>query len=177
MDENKPPEEPTTTPDPAPAPDPTPAPTPAVSAASNFASAATAGTPKGGPVPFSGPPDTSVPQEQRTHALLCWLLMFVIGFISPLIFFFMATDKPFLKHHAATALTLVIVQIVVVIAIVVLGILLAFAGPLALLVLPIWGLFGLACLAVVIMGAIAGNSGSRFEPPLVGNLAKSWFKA
>lgn len=103
--------------------------------------------------------------------------MFVIGFISPLVFFFMATDKPFLKHHAATALTLVIVQIVAVIAIVILGILLAFAGPLALLILPVWAVFGLAMLATVIMGAIAGNSGSRFEPPLIGNLAKTWFKA
>ncbi|MCC7230108.1 MAG: hypothetical protein IT203_06915, partial [Fimbriimonadaceae bacterium] len=35
----------------------------------------------------------------------------------------------------------------------------------------------LAMLAVGIMGAIAANAGSRFEPPVSGNLAKSWFKA
>jgi uncharacterized membrane protein len=184
MDENKPPEESTPTPTSAPAPEPVAAPAPVPTAqpgpgssASNFASAATAGTPKGGPVPFSGPPDPSVPQEQKTHALLSWLLMFVISFISPLIFFFMAADKPFLKHHAATALTLVIVNIGISIALFILAFILALAGPLALLMLPIWGIYALAMLALIIMGAIAGNAGSRFEPPLIGNLAKSWFKA
>ncbi len=130
----------------------------------------------GGPVPFSGPPDTSIPQEHRTHALLSWLLMFVISFISPLVFFLIATDKPFVKQHAATALTMVIVNIGVSIALVILGIILAFAGPLALLMLPIWGIYVLAILAIIIMGAIAGNAGSQFDPPFIGSLRKTIFK-
>ncbi|MBC8064200.1 MAG: DUF4870 domain-containing protein [Chlorobia bacterium] len=175
MDENKPPEEPTIAP--APEPTPTPAPTSSATNFANMASAATAGAPTGGPVPFSGPPDPSIPQEQRTHALLSWLLMFVISFISPLIFFLIAKeDKPFVKQHAATGLTLVIVNVAAAVVIVILGIILAFAGPLALLILPIWGIYGLAVLALVIMGAIAGNAGSQFDPPLIGNLRRTIFK-
>lgn len=180
MDENKPPEESTIPPTPAPAPDPVPtaaAPTPPASPAPSYTMPDMGGKLSGGPVPFSGPPDASVPQEERTHALLSWLLMFVISFISPLIFFIIAKEeKPFVKQHAATALTLVILNIGVTIALFIVGFILAFAGPLALIMLPIWGVYVLAILAIIVMGAIAGNAGSRFDPPVIGNLRRTIFK-
>lgn len=175
MDENKPLEEPTT----APAPEPTPpaAPTSSASSFANMASAATAGAPSGGPVPFSGPADASIPQEQKTQALLSWLLMFVVGFISPLIFYFISTDKPFVKYHASIGLSACIMSVVVVIAMVFLGIILGLiSAGLALIVMLLYMAFGLAMLALIIMGAIAGNAGSTFQPPFVSTIAKAIFK-
>ncbi len=160
MDENKPPEQPTTPPT---------APTPPSTTFANVASAATSGTPKGGPVPFAGPSDPSIPQDQKTQALLVWILSLFIGFISPLIFFFIAKDKPFVYHHACQALTFSIVMFVLYI----ISIVLMFV-VIGIILMP---LIGLAALAVIIMGAIAANAGSRFEPPVTGNLSKSWFKA
>jgi len=177
MDENKPPEEPTPAPIPEPTPEPqaaapAPAPTPQPSAGFIPPNAQS-----GGPVPFAGPPDSSIPQEERTQALLTWVLMFVIGFVSPLVFFFVAKDKPFVKHHAATGLTMVIVGIGLGVVMFILAFILALAGPLALLVFPLWGLISLCFLAIIIMGAISGNAGSRFDPPLIGKLRDSIFKA
>jgi uncharacterized membrane protein len=168
MDENKPPEEPILTPepDPIPAPDPVPAPP---SAASQQISAAMSATPKGGPVPFSGPPDLSVPQDERSQALLVWVLSIFFWFIPSLIFYFTAKDKPFVFHHAAQALTF---QIVVLVLWIVSFILMFIV--IGVFLLP---LIGLAALVINIMGAIAANAGSRFEPPVTGGLAKSWFKA
>ena len=172
MDENKPPEESTIPPTPAPAPDPVPtaaAPTPPAAPAPSYTMPDVGGKLSGGPVPFSGPANPSIPQDERTQALLVWILSLFIGFISPLIFFFIAKDKPFVFHHAAQALTLSIVLTVLYIV----GFILIFL-VIGLLILP---LVGLAGLVLVIMGAIAANAGSRFEPPVTGNLSKSWFKA
>lgn len=102
--------------------------------------------------------------------------MFVVSFLSPLIFFFISNDKPFVKHHAATGLTMVILGIGLGVVMFILGFILALAGPLALLIFPLWGLISLCFLAVIIMGAIAGNAGSRFDPPLIGKLRDSIFK-
>jgi len=163
MDENKPPEE--TTPAPTPAPEPAPEPAPAAQAQTSAPSSASGA----GPVPFAGPPDASVPQDMKTQALLCWILGVFVSFIGPLIFFFIAKDKPFVYHHAAQALTFDIVMFVLFIIAGVLS-----CVGIGLILFPIlW----LAMLAVGIMGAIAANAGSRFEPPVSGNLAKSWFKA
>ena len=161
MDENKPPE---------PQPSPQAAP-------SNPTATLTADAPTGGPVPFAGPADSAIPQEHRTQALLSWVLMFVVGFLSPLIFYFISTDKPFVKYHAAVGLSACITSLVVVIGIVILGVILGLISPsLLMLVGLLYMAFGLAMLAVVIMGAIAGNSGSKYEPPLVGAVAKAIFK-
>lgn len=123
----------------------------------------------GGPVPFSGPANASIPQDERTQALLVWILSIFIGFISPLIFYFIAKDKPFVFHHACQALTLSIVLFVLYIVCIILMVVL-----IGMLLIPLVMLYGLI---MVIMGAIAANAGARFEPPVTGNLSKSWFKA
>jgi len=179
MDENKPPEEPIVTPepDPVPAPEPAPEPAPAPpSAASQAMSSMMADAPKGGPVPFSAPPDPSVPAEEKTQAMLSWVLMFFVSFISPLIFFLISTDKPFVKRHAATGLAMAITGLCIGIGMFVVGIILALARPLALLVIPLWGIISLAMLAVLIMGIIAANAGSRFDPPVISKIRDAIFK-
>lgn len=122
-----------------------------------------------GPVPFSGAANPSIPQDERTQALLVWVLSLFIGFISPLIFFFIAKDKPFVFHHAAQALTFSIVMAVLWIV--------AFILMFLVIGVFLMPLLWLASLVIAIMGAIAANAGSRFEPPITGNLSKSWFKA
>jgi uncharacterized protein len=168
MDENKPPEEPTSAPTPEPvavsAPPPDPTPTAAYARPQIPASSQS-----GGPVPFSGPADPSIPQDEKTQAMLVWILSLFIGFISPLIFYFIAKDKPFVFSHAAQCLTLAIVVTVLWIV----AFILMFV-VIGIFLLPI---IGLASLVLTIMGAIAANAGARFEPPVTGNLAKSWFKA
>lgn len=123
----------------------------------------------GGSVPFAAPADASVPSDERTQALLVWVLGIFVGFIGPLIFFFVAKDKPFVFHHAAQALT---AHLVLLVLSIIAGVLMCVG--IGFILFPIiW----IAALALGIMGAIAANSGSRFEPPVTGNLSKSWFKA
>ena len=164
MDENIQPD-PQPTP-PAPDPQPQAAATPPPSSPMQTM---TAPTQSGGPVPFSGPPDPSIPADEKSQALLMWVLSIFVGFISSLIFFFVAKDKPFTFHHSAQALTFSIVMAVLwIIAFVLMFLLIGF------FLMPIlW----IVALAIAIMGAMAANAGSRFEPPVSGNLSKSWFKA
>jgi uncharacterized protein len=117
-----------------------------------------------------------VGQEERTHALLSWVLMIVIGFISPLIFLLIDKDKPFVYRHAAQGLALCIALIPIYIVLFILGFALAFAGPLALLMLPIWLVVGVGVLVIVVMGAIAANKGLPYDPPVTSQLAKALFK-
>ncbi len=170
MDENKLPEESTAPSAPTPDPVPTAASTTPPSAPSaSYTMPDLGGKLSGGPVPFSGPANSSIPQEERTQALLVWVLSLFIGFISPLIFYFIAKDKQFVFHHACQALTLSIALFVLYVISAILMVVL-----IGMLLLPLVGLYGLI---MVIMGAIAANAGSRFEPPITGNLSKSWFKA
>lgn len=170
MDENKPPEESITPPAPAPDPVPTAASTtPPTAPTPTYTAPDMGGKLSGGPVPFSGPANPAIPQDERTQALLVWVLSIFIGFISPLIFFFIAKDKPHVFHHACQALTLSIVLFVLYVVSAILMVVL-----IGMLLLPLVGLYGLV---MVIMGAIAANAGARFEPPVTGNLSKSWFKA
>ena len=178
MDENKPPEEPMSDPEPmaTPGPEPTPPPAtpdpvppPSSTPPPSVDPMAAMNTGGKGPVPYSGAPDPSVPQDERTQALLMWILSLFIGFISPLIFYFIAKDKPFVFHHSAQALTLHIVFAVLWVVAIILSFL-----CIGFLMMPI---IGILALVMTIMGAIAANAGSRFEPPVTGNLSKSWFKA
>jgi|GEM_PF-1349257 len=163
------PEVPATPPTPAPEPTPTAAPTPEPqpTAASTYASPPAGGK---GPVPFSGAPDPSIPQDQRTQALLCWILGLFVGFVSPLIFLLISKDKPFVYHHAAQALTINIVMAVAWIIVFVI----AMLTCVGFILYPILAIYALVML---IMGAIAANAGSTFEPPVTGNLSKTLFKA
>jgi uncharacterized membrane protein len=114
--------------------------------------------------PFAqGPSD-----DEKTQAMLSWILSFFFAFIPPLIFFLMADGKPYLKRQAALALTTCIVMFVgymigTVLMVVLIG----------LLILPVVFIWNLV---LVIQGAIASHRGEEFEPALIGGWCRSIFK-
>lgn len=119
----------------------------------------------------------AVPQDEKTQAMLVWLLSIFIGFISPLIFMFTAKDKAFVYRNAMLCLTQAILVIAVVIACWVIGILLAMiAGPLALLVMFIYLAAIIGSLVLTIMNLIKALNGESWDPPVVAGVCKSWFK-
>lgn len=108
--------------------------------------------------------------------MLSWILMIVVGFISPLIFLLIDKDKPFVYRHAAQGLSLCITLIPVYIGMLILGILLAFLGPLALLIVPLWLAVAVGVIVAVVMGAVNANKGLEFSPPISGAVCKALFK-
>ncbi len=117
--------------------------------------------------------DTSAalaPVEERTTAMLCWVLSLVAGFIPALIFFLTAKDKPFVYRNAAMVLTMTIAMIPIYIIAIILAIVTMGLGA---ILMPI---IGLLALILIIMGAIAANKGERFNPPVIGDLTQKIFK-
>jgi uncharacterized membrane protein len=109
-------------------------------------------------------------QEEKTNAMLCWLLGIVIGIISPVIFMLVGKDKPFVYRNSMQCLTFHIMLIVVWIVCSILAVVTCGIGAILYLVPFAWGLI------VSIMGAVASNNGQVYEPMITSGLAKSWFK-
>ena len=120
------------------------------------------------------PSDVGPTQEDKTQAMLCWLLGIVIWIISPVIFMLVGKDKPFVYRNAMQCLTFQIFMAVLWFAVIIFGTFLAVVtfgiGCLMWFVPVIWNLI------VSIMGAVAANNGNIYEPALTSGLAKSWFK-
>lgn len=126
----------------------------------------------------TGGPDTIVVgQDEKTHALLSWVLMIVISFISPLIFLLIDKDKPFVYRHAAQGLAffITLIPIYIIMWIVVFVLAMVFA-PLALLAIPIYLAIAVFGIYVLVMGAINANKGLPFDPPITSAVAKAIFK-
>lgn len=105
-----------------------------------------------------------VSQEEKTQAMLVWLLSIIAGFIPSLIFYLIAKDKPFVYRHAGQALAFTLAVVVVDIVL--------FVTVVGALLVPLVGLFALI---IIIMAAIAANKGDEYNPPLTSGLAKSMF--
>jgi uncharacterized membrane protein len=133
---------------------------------------ASGGQPAGGMPPASNYPRPvgggMVSQEEKTQALLMWILGLPLGFISPLIFFLISKDKPFVYRHAAQALAF---HLVIFCAAIVASMLLIVL--IGLFLFPVIGIFALV---ITIMGAMAANRGEDYDPPLTSGLAKALFK-
>jgi uncharacterized membrane protein len=100
--------------------------------------------------------------------MLCWLLMIVIGIVSPIIFMLVGKDKPFVYRNAMQALTFSICAIIAyVISFILAFIIIGFVMMAAL---------GIFALVVCILGAVAANRGEVYQPPLTSGFARSWFK-
>ena len=118
-------------------------------------------------------------QEEKTHAMLSWILVILgcLGWVGPLVFLMQDKAKPFAYRHAARAFTTSITFIVALIVLYVLFFALAMAlGPLALIGLPVELLLGVGVLVCIIMGAVKASSGEEFEPPVVSAICKALFK-
>ncbi|HRJ27174.1 MAG TPA: DUF4870 domain-containing protein [Fimbriimonadaceae bacterium] len=105
----------------------------------------------GGFVPESGPT-----QDEKTQAMLVWILAIFIGFISPLIFYLISKEKKFVFWHAAQCLTFNLIGLI-------------FA-------VVTCGIGGLVVLVFNVIAAIKANEGVWYEPPVTSNLARNWFK-
>jgi uncharacterized Tic20 family protein len=112
-----------------------------------------------------------VNQDERTQALLSWILQIFLGIVSPLIFYLIAGDtKPFVKANAAHGLAFQIVMLVLWIIVGILSVVTCGIG-MVLYIVP-----GLAGLIVPIIAGIKANEGAVYEVPVTGKLARQWFK-
>lgn len=120
------------------------------------------------------PPAAGPAQDEKTQAMLCWLLGIPIGIISPIIFMLVGKDKPFVYRNAMQCLTfqifMAVLWFVVMVFGTVLGAITFGIGCFVWFVPAIWDLI------VSIMGAVAANNGNVYEPAVTSNFAKSWFK-
>ena len=101
--------------------------------------------------------------DDRTWAILGYLLTFVGGFIAPLIVYLVKKDQsPFVRHHAAQALNLTITSAIYSIGLFVLAIIAgAVSHGLGLLLVLLYFPLGITFVVFLIMAAVAAN---RFEP-------------
>lgn len=106
--------------------------------------------------------------EEKSQAMLCWILSIFAGFIPGLIFYLVANEKMYLKRQAALALTMSIISVVGMIVSAILMIILI--GIFTYIAVGIW------TLVVCIMGAIATNKGENFSPKFVDKMCYSMFK-
>ncbi len=109
-------------------------------------------------------------QEEKTHAMLCWLLSIFLYIISPVIFMVVGKDKEFVYKNSMQCLTFQILIAIVWFAVGVFGVITCGIG-FVLYLIPF-----IVNLVVAIMGAMAANNGTVYEPPLTSGLAKAWFK-
>jgi uncharacterized Tic20 family protein len=117
------------------------------------------GVPGPGPAGYYGPPS---PSDDRTWAMLGYLLTFVGGFIAPLIVYLVKKDQsPFVRHHAAQALNLAITSALYSIGLFVLAVIAgSVSHGLGFLLVLLYFPLGIAYVVYLIMAAVAAN---RFE--------------
>jgi uncharacterized membrane protein len=118
-----------------------------------------------------------VSQDDKSQAMLMWILTIFFWFVPSLIFFLTAKDKPYTYRQSALALTWCIAAFALGIAIFILSIIFALvtAGIGGLFMLVIYAI-PLANLIICIMGAVATSKGEDYNPPVVTGFAKSLFK-
>src|SRR5579862_5936338 len=116
-------------------------------------------------------------QEEKSQAMVMWILCLPIHIFSPVIFMLVGKDKPGVYASSMQALTYYIVLFVLAVALGIICFVLAFVGGIGLLLWPLVYLaLGLLTLYVIIMGAVSSNKGVVFEPPLSAKFAHQWFK-
>jgi len=108
--------------------------------------------------------------DDRTWAMLGYLLTFVGGFIAPLIVYLVKKDQsPFVRYHAAQALNLAITSAIYSIGLFVLAIIAgAISHGLGFLLVLLYFPLAIAYIVYLIMAAVAAN---RFEMYRVPNWA------
>jgi uncharacterized protein len=105
--------------------------------------------------------------DDRTWAILGYLLTFVGGFIAPLIVYLVKKDQsPFVRHHAAQALNLTITSAIYSIGLFVLAIIAgAITHGLGLLLVLLYFPLALTFIVFLIMAAVAANRFEMFQVP------------
>jgi uncharacterized Tic20 family protein len=114
-----------------------------------------------------GPRGTS---DDRTWALLSYVLALVASIIAPLVIYLVKMNESrFVRFHAAQALNMGITAIIESVAIFIVGIILAVIlhGFGFLLMLLAFLALGIAHLVYLIMGAVKSNQGQLFRVPTI----------
>lgn len=106
--------------------------------------------------------------DDRTWAMLAYLSPIVVSFIGPLIIFFVKKDEsPFVRHHAAQSLNMIITStvysIVLLVAAVVGGIVSHGAG--FVLFFLVWLGVGILTLVYLVIATVAANRGELYRVP------------
>lgn len=101
-------------------------------------------------------------QEERSLAMLMWIISIFISIIVPLIFILTQKEKPFVYAHSVQALTFHL-------ALLILGTILT------IVTCGIGAIVFIAGLIVPIVGAIKANSGESWDVPLTGGMARKLF--
>jgi uncharacterized protein len=115
--------------------------------------------------PGYGPQQQS---DERTWAMGAYLSTIVVHFIGPLIIFFVKKDEsPFVRHHAAQSLNMIITSTIYGIALLVLGILAGVVthGVGFVLFFLLWLAYGVTMLVYLILATVAANRGQLYRVP------------
>lgn len=107
--------------------------------------------------------------DDKTLAMLMWILAIFFPWLSPIIFMLVAREKELVYRNTMQCLTFQIVLTILYLLIWVVGLFTCGAG-LILLVIP-----GILHIIMPVMGAVAASSGGVYEPPVSSKLARSWF--
>ena len=104
-------------------------------------------------------------QEDKTMAMLAYLLGIVTGFVGPLVIWLMKKDQSkFVGFHALQALLLH--------AVVTLGYILSAVLFIVIIGFFTMPLFGVLSLVFSIIAGLAANRGEMYEIPIIGKIAR-----
>src|SRR5262249_12875766 len=108
--------------------------------------------------------------DDRTWALLSYVLAFVASIVAPLVIYLVKMNESrYVRFHAAQALNLGITALIYSVAIFILVIPIAVVthGIGILLIIPAFLLLGIAHLVYLILGAVRANQGQLYRAPAV----------
>lgn len=103
--------------------------------------------------------------DERTTAVLTWVLSIPFSLVVPLVVFLVCNDQPYARRQAALALCLGGLTAVAAIALTI--------TMVGVLLLP---LLAIVAVAVPIWGAVECSAGKEFSPPLLTETCKAVFK-
>ena len=106
--------------------------------------------------------------------LLCWVPLGPIPLIASIAFLVVDPYKQnkFIRFHAFQSLFFLGAAIAAYFALVILGTLLVFMGPLALLMIPIWVVVGIGLFGVTVFMCIKAFGNEKFKLPVIGDFAE-----
>ncbi len=120
--------------------------------------------------------DHDTTQDDRTLALVAYLLAIFAWIIGPLILYLVKKDSSrFVGYHAMQAIALELAAGVIGFAAYIVGIIFGMLGPLALLAIPVFllaWLVGMAAFVFCVVGAIKAYGGEWYEVPVLGRLVR-----
>jgi uncharacterized membrane protein len=118
--------------------------------------------------------ETNVGVAPNVGGLLCYVPC-CVGLIFSIVVAIVEKQSKFVRFHAFQSLLLHGAMFVVWIGFMVLGMVVgSVAGPLALILVPIEVLCGLALLALTIFMMVKANANEEYKLPVIGDMAKGW---